>query len=109
MAVGGRTYDRLVGDIAASTRPVLDDERLAEVIRQPLTNQAREELGRAAGRKADDDAHWPRRIGLRPRNLRHGRQRGSACGQMQKSSAGKFHKSLPASWRNVSLRRAKCE
>ena len=41
--------------------------------------------------KADDDAHRPRRIGLRPRNARHGRQRGSARCQMQKSAAGKFH------------------
>ena len=43
------------------------------------------------GGKADDDAHRPRRIGLRPRDARHGRQRGSARGQMQKLSAGKFH------------------
>ena len=34
--------------------------------------------------KADDQAHRPRRIGLRPRDPRHGRQRGSARGQMQK-------------------------
>ena len=43
------------------------------------------------GGKADDDAHRPRRIGLRPRDARHGRQRGSARCQMQKLSAGKFH------------------
>ena len=36
------------------------------------------------GRKADDQAHRPRRIGLRPRDARHGRERGSARGQMQK-------------------------
>jgi hypothetical protein len=28
---------------------------------------------------------------LRPRDARHGRQRGSARGQMEKISAGKFH------------------
>src|SRR5262249_8983218 len=38
----------------------------------------------------------PRRIGLRPRDTRHGRQRGSACGQMQKISAGKFHVEPPS-------------
>ena len=43
---------------------------------------------RAAGGKADDDAHRPRRIGLRPRDARHGRQRGSARGQMQKFFGG---------------------
>ena len=48
------------------------------------------------GGKADDDAHRPRRIGLRPRDARHGRQRGSARGQMQKlPSVGKFHFHLP--------------
>ena len=41
-----------------------------------------------AGGKADDDAHRPRRIGLRPRDARHGRQRGSARGQMQKLFGG---------------------
>jgi hypothetical protein len=35
---------------------VLDDELLAEAIRQPLTHQARLDLGSPAGRKADDDA-----------------------------------------------------
>ena len=36
-----------------------------------------------ASRKADDYAHRPRRIGLRPRYVRQRRQRGSARGQMQ--------------------------
>jgi hypothetical protein len=70
MAVGGRTDDCLGRDIARSPRPVLDDEWLAEALRQPLPNQAREEIGRAAGGKADNDAHRPRRIGLRPCNAR---------------------------------------
>ena len=92
IAVRRRAHDRLGGDIAASARPVLDDELLAEPLRQPLTDQARDDVGRAAGGEADDDAHRPRRIGLRPRDARHGRQRGSARGQMQKLSAGKFHR-----------------
>jgi len=37
------------------------------------------------------NAHRPRRIGLRRRDARHRRQRGSARDQMQKISAGKFH------------------
>src|SRR6516164_661681 len=36
-------------------------------------------------------AHRPRRIGLRPREARDGRQHDSARSQMQKISAGKFH------------------
>src|SRR5205823_2319878 len=40
-----------------------------------------------------DDAHRPRRIGLRPSDPRHGRERGSARCQMQKlPSARKFHR-----------------
>ena len=73
VAIGGRTHDRLGGDIAAGTRPVLDDEWLAEPLRQPLAHEAREDVGRAAGSKANDDAHRPRRIGLRPCDARHGR------------------------------------
>ena len=51
MAVGGRTRDRLSGDVARSARSVLNDEWLAEALRQPLTNQAREDVARAAGGK----------------------------------------------------------
>ena len=40
-----------------------------------------------AGGKADDDAHRLGRIGLRPSEARENRQRGRACGQMQKLSA----------------------
>jgi hypothetical protein len=70
---------------------MLDNERLPEPLRQPLTNDTRMNVGRAAGRIADDDAHRPRRIGLCACNLRDSRQRGSARGQMQKSTTGKFH------------------
>ena len=44
----------------------------------------------AAGSERHDDAHRPRRIGLRPSEARHGRQRGSARGQMQKLRRGSF-------------------
>ena len=56
-----------------------------------LGHQACGEIAAAAGRKAHHKAHRPRRIGLRTRDARHARHRGSACGQMQKSTAGKFH------------------
>ena len=42
----------------------------------------------AAGGKSDDNAHRPRRIDLRPCEPRHGRERGSARGQMQKLLGG---------------------
>src|SRR5215831_4674343 len=65
VAVGGRPYDRLRADIAASAWPVLDNEWLAEALRQPLAHQACEDVGRAASGKGDDHAHRPRRIRLR--------------------------------------------
>ena len=91
MAVGGRTDDCLGGDLPLGTRSVLDDEWLAETLRQPLTNQAREDVGRTAGRKADHDTYRSRRIGLRPGDGRQRRERSNARGQMQKSSTGKCH------------------
>ena len=51
VAVRRRPHDRLGGEICAGARPVLDDELLAEPLRQPLADQAREDVGQAAGRK----------------------------------------------------------
>ena len=44
IAVRGRAHDRLGADIAAGARPVLDDEWLAEPLRQPLAHQARDDV-----------------------------------------------------------------
>src|SRR6516164_4006198 len=54
-----------------------------------------EGVERATRRKWDHEPDRPRRIRLRPRDPRDRRQRGSARGQMQKISAGKFHLNLP--------------
>src|SRR5262249_55660531 len=96
VTIRGRGHDRLDADIATGARPILDDERLTEPLRQPFAYQARDDIGWAAREIADDQAHRPRRIGLRPRDAGHGRQRSSACGQMQKLSAGKFHFEPPS-------------
>jgi hypothetical protein len=53
--------------------------------------QARNGVGREPGRKTDNDAHRPRRVGLRYCDAQHGRQRSSARCQMQERTAGKFH------------------
>src|SRR5262249_47899432 len=89
------TDDRLGANVGAPTRPVIDDELLTKPLRKPLTQQAGEDVLRATWRGADDVAHRTRRIGLRPRDPRQGRQRGRARCQMQKSSAGKFHVAPP--------------
>jgi hypothetical protein len=64
---------------------------LPKTLRQRLTDQAREDVGRATGRKANHNAYRPRGIGLRPSDSRDGRQRGSACCEIQERAAGKFH------------------
>src|SRR5262249_53194373 len=84
-------HDKLGGDRAARARSVIDDKRLPQPARQPLAEQACASVGGSAGRKANDNAQRACWIGLRPSDARYGRQRGSACGQMQKISAGKFH------------------
>src|SRR5215472_9132403 len=90
ISVRGRVHDHLGGDIAGSSWSVLDDELLAEPLRQPLSYQACHDVGATGGGKSDNDAHRPRRIGLRPSDARHGRQRSRAGGEMQKISARKF-------------------
>src|SRR5262249_51671863 len=89
VAVCGRAHDGLGADIAAAPGLVADKNWLPEPLRQPLSDQAREDVRRAGRGEWHDQTHRPRRIGLRPRDARHGWERGSARGQMQKISAGK--------------------
>src|SRR5262249_44228758 len=91
VAVRGRTHDGLGGYVAAGTWPVLNEELLTKALRYPLPDQPCRRVSEPSGRKASDDTHRPRRIGLRPRDPRERRQRSNALSQMQKISAGKFH------------------
>jgi hypothetical protein len=91
VAVWGLAHDCLGADIAARAHAVLNDEWLTEALRQPLTDQACVQVDHPARRKRRDQAHRPRRIGLRACDARSSRERGSARCQMQKTSAGKFH------------------
>src|SRR5438045_3597853 len=91
MAVRWCLNDRFGADISASTRAVVDDEWLAEPLGKPLTDQARGDVDPAAGRKTSNDAHRPRRIGLRAHETRHSRQCGSARSQTKECAARKFH------------------
>ena len=73
VAVGRHAGHGFGCDVARGTRSDLDKELLAEFFRQELGDQARDEVGRATRRLADDDFHRTRWIGLRPRDARHGR------------------------------------
>jgi hypothetical protein len=43
-AVGGRPDHGLRGNVSGSARPVIDDEWLAETLRQPLADQPRDDV-----------------------------------------------------------------
>jgi hypothetical protein len=66
IAIGWRADDSLGCDVGASAWSVLNDELLAKTFGQPLAYQTCGDVDRSARWEADDDAHWPRRIGLCP-------------------------------------------
>jgi hypothetical protein len=90
VAIGVRPDDNLGSKIAPSSRSVVDDKLLPELLRKRLSNQARDNVCRGPGGEADNEADRSRRIIKRTCNARHGRERGSARCQMEKMSAGKF-------------------
>src|SRR5262249_50036023 len=53
ISVRGRVYDHLGADIAGSSWSVLDDELLAELLRQPLSYQACHDVGATDGLHVD--------------------------------------------------------
>src|SRR5262249_28543552 len=91
VAVGRRVDHGLDGDIAAGARLVFDHDRLAESLRQPRSHDPRDDIGPAAGRKSDDPAQRPRRIGLRAGATRYGGKGAGGAREIEKSTAGKMH------------------
>src|SRR5262245_9400237 len=84
-------------NIAAGPSDVLDIELLPERFAEFLSGNPREDIGASAGREWHNHAHRPRRIGLRPRETRHDRERGSAPCEMEKMpTVGKFHFEPPS-------------
>jgi hypothetical protein len=59
VAVGRRFRDRRHRNVAGGADAVLDDHALIPALRQPVGNDARESVRRAAGREADDDVDRP--------------------------------------------------
>jgi hypothetical protein len=68
-------------DVVAAAGSVLDEERLAEFLGEILRNQPPDDVGRPAGRRRDQDADRPRRIGVGEGEPRGDRQRGEASGK----------------------------
>jgi hypothetical protein len=60
----------------------------------PRAHDARHQIGRAAGRIAEDQAQRPRGVVLRAGGMRDARERGSTRGQLQKFAAGELHAEL---------------
>src|SRR5262245_45114973 len=96
IAIGYRTRDAAHADSTAGAGYVFNNDGLAERDPHALGHDAPNRICWPASRKRYDHRDRPRRIVLRPSNARYGRQRGSARGQMQKSSAGKFHFEPPS-------------
>src|SRR6266702_6853218 len=80
IAVRAGTRDRFGGEIAAGTRPGLDDELLTKSLRQPLRHQTREDVICATGCESDHDPHRPRGISLRVSKTGCGWQRSRTRG-----------------------------
>ncbi len=93
VAVRRRAHDRLGGDVRPRPDPVVDDERLPELLRQPLRDHARQDVLHAAGGGADHQPHRPCRIGLRPGSARE-RGQGGARSELQELAARTMHDGL---------------
>src|SRR5262249_59435564 len=88
VAVRRRTEDGSHSDVAASANSVFYYYLLAKFLRKELPDDSSDCVIRASRRKGYDPVNWPRRIGLRLREARHGWERGSASGQIQECAAG---------------------
>ena len=62
--VGGCVRSQLAGEVAVRAAPVLHHDRLPQPRGERLRNQARDEVGRTAGRKRQQQLERPRRVGL---------------------------------------------
>src|SRR5262249_56143046 len=93
---GGGMKGGVGGEIGGGGGGIVEDEVVAKPLGQPLSHEARQDVGRATSPKADDDANRPRRIGLRQGQTRSRRQGEGTSRQIQKASTGKRHKALPA-------------
>ena len=95
IAVGHRPDHVFGADIVGGAGPVFDHELAVKAARQPISDQPRHHVDRAAGGKADNDLDRPGRIVGREGAARNGRQRGSPDCQLQERAARKCHGITP--------------
>jgi hypothetical protein len=91
IAIRRRPCHAVGAGYAAPSTNAFDDHLLTQKLGEAGAKDSRQNVGTAAGGEGHHHGHRPRRIGLRGRDPRQGRQRGSAGGQMQKISTEKFH------------------
>ncbi len=97
VAVRRRVDDGFRREIGGSAGPALDHHGLTELLLQPLGGEARRDVGRSAGRVADDEPDGACRICLCTGTAHErregercggGRERGAACGLHEGSLSG---------------------
>src|SRR3954447_5687015 len=62
VSIRSRMVDEIRADISGRAGSVLDDYRMAPFAREPVPDQSRDRVGRAAGRERYDDFHRSVRI-----------------------------------------------
>src|SRR5262249_6662587 len=95
IAIRRRPCHAVGAGYAAPSANAFDDHLLTQKLGEARAKDSRQNVGSAAGGEGHHHGRRTRRISLRPSETRGGRQRGSARGQMQKISAGKFHLEPP--------------
>src|SRR5262249_30868067 len=79
----------------AGARFVFDHDRLTEPLGQPRGHDPRHDVGPAAGRKADDPAQRPRRVGLRAGATRYGGEGARGRPPGEETNAGERDEPYP--------------
>ena len=87
VAVGRRLGDRVGADIAAGADPVVDHDLLAQPGPQPLRQDARDDVGAAAGRERHDQPDRP----VRPGSVAGLRGGGARCQHRRQRHRHKPH------------------
>ena len=93
VAVLRRIGDRLVAEQPSGARPVLHDDGLTELLLHALRDDARDDVGAAAGAERDDHLDGLRRVVLRRRRRCNARRQRAGGGHRQHR---RFMSFLPA-------------